>query len=50
MASVPRLARESSVKSTYWLDRMVSTSALRIAGSPAATTMEAVVAAAEAPR
>ena len=38
------------VKSTYWSDRIASTSALRIAGSSAATTMEIEVAAAEAPR
>ena len=50
MALVRPLAGGNSVKSTYWSDRIASTSAFRIAGRPAATTMEVEVAAAEAPR
>ena len=50
MALVRPFAGGSSVKSTYWSDRMASTNALRIAGSPGATTIDAEADAAEAPR
>ena len=50
MALVRPFAGGSSVKSTYWSDSMASTNALRIAGSPGATTIVVEVDPAEAPR